>query len=104
MEVIRRFNFPNVLIYADPPYVISSRSGGQKQYRHEMTDEDHLALLEALNAHPGPVLLSGYDSPLYERELEGWHKETFYTTDQLSRRRKEVLWMNFKPAGQERLF
>lgn len=104
LEVIRRFNFPNVLIYADPPYVLSSRSGGKEQYRHEMKDAGHLALLEALNAHSGPVLLSGYDSPLYERELEGWHKETFYTTDQLSRRRKEALWMNFKPTGQERLF
>ena len=104
LEVIRRFRSSNVLIYADPPYVISSRSGGRKQYRHEMTDEDHLALLEALNAHPGPVLLSGYDSPLYNRLLSGWHRETLYTTDQLSRRRDEALWMNFKPEWQERLF
>lgn len=104
LDVIRRFNFPNVLIYADPPYVISSRSGGSKQYRHEMTDGDHMELLEALKAHRGPVLLSGYDSPLYDRLLAGWHKETLHTTDQLSRPRKESLWMNFKPAGQERLF
>lgn len=104
LEVIRRFNFPNVLIYADPPYVLSSRSGGKKQYTHEMTDADHLALLEALKAHTGPVLLSGYASPLYDRALKGWHRETLHTTDQLSRRREEVLWMNFRPAGQERLF
>lgn len=104
LEVIRRFHSSSVLIYADPPYVISSRSGGRKQYRCEMTDEDHLALLEVLNAHPGPVLLSGYDSPLYNRLLPGWHRETLYTTDQLSRRREESLWMNFDPAGQTRLF
>lgn len=104
LEVIRRFNFPNVLIYADPPYVLSSRSGGEKQYRHEMTDEDHMELLEALKDHRGPVLLSGYDSPLYDRMLAGWNKETLYTTDQLSRPRKECLWMNFDPDGQERLF
>lgn len=104
LEVIRRFNFQNVLIYADPPYVLSSRSGGAKQYRHEMTDQDHIELLEALRDHRGPVLLSGYDSPLYNRLLPGWHRETLYTTDQLSRRREESLWMNFDPAGQTRLF
>lgn len=104
LEIIRRFNFPNVLIYADPPYVLSSRSGGKKQYRHEMRDEDHAALLEALNAHRGPVLLSGYASPLYERRLNGWYKEVLQTTDQLSRKREEVLWMNFEPETQEQLF
>ena len=104
LEVIQRFNFSNVLIYADPPYVLSVRSGGKKQYKYEMTDSDHLALLEALKAHRGPVILSGYDSPLYNRMLAGWHKETLHTTDQLSRRRQEALWMNFKPDGQESLF
>lgn len=104
LEVIQRFNFPNVLIYADPPYVISSRSGGKKQYAYEMTDADHLDLLEALKAHQGPVLLSGYTSPLYDHALEGWHRETAYTTDQLSRRREEVLWMNFEPSSQESLW
>lgn len=104
LELIRRYNFPNVLIYADPPYLLSSRRGGRKQYAHEMTDADHLALLDALKAHRGPVVLSGYASPMYDQALEGWHRETMTTMDQLSRRREEVLWMNFQPAGQERLF
>ena len=104
LEVIRRFNFHNVLIYADPPYVISARSGGKKQYKHEMTDADHMELLEALKSHKGPVILSGYSSPIYDQELVNWHKETAHTTDQLSRRRQEVLWMNFEPSGQGSLF
>lgn len=104
LEVIRRFNYPNVLIYADPPYLMSSRMSRQKQYRHEMTDQDHLELLETLRAHRGPVLLSGYASPLYDRVLEGWYKETAAAQDQRSRKREEVLWMNFLPGGQERLF
>lgn len=104
LELIRRFNFPNVLIYADPPYLLSARSSGRKQYAHEMTDADHLELLEALKAHRGPVLLSGYPSPIYDRALAGWHKDTARATDQLSRRREEVLWMNFEPEAQESLF
>ena len=104
LELIRRFNFPNVLIYADPPYLLSARSSGQKQYAHEMTDVDHLELLEALKAHRGPVLLSGYPSPIYDRALADWHNDTARATDQLSRRREEVLWMNFEPEAQESLF
>lgn len=104
-EVIARFNAPNVLIYCDPPYVLSSRSGGKKQYKHEMTDRDHEELLAVLRAHRGPVLISGYRSELYDRELEGWHREATTATDQLSRRREEVLWMNFEPEQrQERIF
>lgn len=104
-EVIARFNAPNVLIYCDPPYVLSSRSGGKRQYKHEMSDEDHEKLLAALKAHRGPALISGYRSGLYDRDLSGWYRETCTATDQLSRRREEVLWMNFEPERrQETLF
>ena len=105
VDVISRFNAPDVLIYCDPPYVLSSRSRGKRQYRHEMTDQDHEKLLSVLKAHRGPVLVSGYRSELYDRELEGWRRETTTATDQLSRRRKEFLWMNFEPERyQETLF
>lgn len=97
-ELIERFNSPDVLVYCDPPYVLSTRGG--KQYRCEMTDNDHLQLLDVLKRHNGPVLISGYESPMYDSELRGWHKEKTTTTDQLSRVRKETLWMNFEPAAQ----
>lgn len=101
-ELIERFNSPEVLVYCDPPYVLSTRGG--KQYRCEMTDNDHLHLLDILKRHKGPALISGYESPLYESELRGWHKERTTTTDQLSRVRKEALWMNFEPMEQTCLF
>lgn len=44
VELIRRFNFQNVLIYCDPPYLLSSRASDRRQYRYEMTDKDHLEL------------------------------------------------------------
>lgn len=95
---------PNVLIYADPPYVIDARQGKRKQYNCEMTDEDHAALLEVLIAHKGPVLLSGYDSALYDDLLRGWHREMISALAQTSDKRTEVLWMNFEPEGQASLF
>lgn len=102
VKLIEQFNAPDVLIYCDPPYLLSTRQG--KQYRHEMSDEDHLELLDALKRHRGPVLISGYDSPLYASELRDWHRETTTTTDQLSRVRKETLWMNLEPMEQTCLF
>ena len=102
VDLIRRFNFPNVLIYADPPYVLSTRHG--KQYRHEMTDEQHEELLDTLSSHRGPVLLSGYDSDLYRDILHDWHREEIPSRAQTSGAGVEVLWMNFEPMSQETIW
>lgn len=102
LEVIARFNYPNVMIYADPPYLLETRHG--KQYACEMTNADHADLLDALKAHRGPVLLSGYDSPMYRDALRGWHREEIDARAQTATKRREVLWMNFEPAGQTKMF
>lgn len=103
VELIRRFNYPNVLIYADPPYLLSTRQR-RKQYRHEMTDDDHMELLEAIKAHRGPAIISGYDSDLYNRELKGWYKDGRTSFTQTASRREEIIWMNFEPVGQMDIF
>jgi DNA adenine methylase len=98
VELIKRFNYPNVLIYADPPYMLETRRG--KQYQHEMSDQDHEELLDVLLAHQGPVILSGYDSSLYNDRLKGWYREEAVSYSQVASRKTEVLWMNFEPEGQ----
>lgn len=98
VEIIKRYNYSNVLIYADPPYILSSRHG--KQYHHEMDDSQHEELLDALLNHKGPVLLSGYENDLYNKILMGWHKEEAISYSQVCSKKKEVLWMNFEPYTQ----
>ena len=98
LEVIRRFNGPSVLIYADPPYIRDTRTSHGDAYNHEMSDADHEGLLRALMEHSGPVLLSGYDSELYNDNLRGWRKETFNTVAERGERRTECLWIS--PACQ----
>lgn len=93
LEVIKKFNHDNVLIYADPPYLLNTRSG--KQYRHEMNEQDHVELLDALKAHKGYVILSGYPSEMYDRELCGWQRISMKSYNQNSDPRTEVLWCNF---------
>ncbi len=37
-----------------------------------MPDDDHLAMLDVRDEHKGPVLLSGYRSPLYDDRIAQW--------------------------------
>ena len=99
VKLIRRFNSPKVLIYADPPYLLATRHG--RQYRYEMLDEDHEELLDVLLDHTGPVIVSGYNSPLYNDRLREWHREEAISYSQIASRKTEVLWMNFEPEEQQ---
>ncbi|MBD5499110.1 MAG: DNA adenine methylase [Lachnospiraceae bacterium] len=102
LEIMERFNFENVLMYLDPPYITGTRHG--KQYRHELySRESHAELLEKAITHKGPLLISGYDSPLYRDMLHGWHREETTSYSQVCSKKREVLWMNFEPAVQIRL-
>lgn len=96
VKLIRNFSSPEVLIYADPPYVLETRS--QRQYNVEMADDaQHEALLAALLDHPGPVMMSGYESELYNDTLQGWTKITHAATAEQGHKRTEVLWINYEP-------
>jgi DNA adenine methylase len=93
VEVIRRYADPAVLVYADPPYLPETRTE-HAHYAHEMSREDHEALLGALLAHPGPVVLSGYASALYDDALRGWRRVTAPGFSEAGAKREEVLWVN----------
>lgn len=103
VQLIREFRFQNVLIYADPPYVLSARSCSRAMYKHEMTDDDHAELLDALRKHPGPVIISGYASDLYDDQLRDWYREEIKVRDQVGNKKQEVIWMNFQPCIQQQL-
>lgn len=98
-QLLERYARSYVFIYADPPYVRSTRSG--RIYAHEMTDQDHTQLLELLQKHPGPVMISGYESELYSNLLEGWHTEKRQARCEGGQQRQEVLWMNYEPVGKQ---
>lgn len=99
LEVIRRFNYKNVLIYLDPPYVLQTRHG--KQYRCEMEDKEHEELLDVLLSHKGFVVISGYDTDVYNSRLAGWNKYVTVSYSQTCSKKKEVLWMNYDPPGRQ---
>jgi DNA adenine methylase len=100
------------LIYADPPYLETTRSscGRGPGYIHELrTEDDHRALAAAVHAARAAVVLSGYDSPLYQDLYGGWDRAEIAAFTGNARtggaRRTEVLWSNRPfPAAQTRLF
>jgi DNA adenine methylase len=97
LDLIRDYGqHPEVLIYADPPYLGSTRA---RNYRHEMTSPtEHEELAEALHAARAAVVLSGYHSPLYDQLYDGWCRiEIAAWTGNANKgtgERTEVLWSN----------
>lgn len=104
IEVIQDYGSePSVCIYADPPYLGSTRASN---YRLEMLGDDlHIKLAEALKNCKASVVLSGYASKLYEELYEGWHRMELKAPTALSGRtaENEVLWSNV-PLGSQQAF
>ena len=103
LEVIRRFNYENVFMCLDPPYVLGSRVGKQEQYKNEMTDQDHEELLKELLSSRAKIMISGYESDMYNDYLRGWEKRIFSSQAQMGKRRQEVVWMNYETEKQMKL-
>lgn len=77
-ECIAYHDTENTFFYIDPPYLMETRTIGSSGavYRHEMTEQQHVELLQQLLFVQGMVALSGYASDLYSDMLTGWRCET----------------------------
>lgn len=63
---------------------------------HDYTQKQHEALLTLFTQLPCMVMISGYDSPLYNEMLSGWQKVSFPAKTHTDVR-EECVWMNFSP-------
>ncbi|OHV85942.1 DNA adenine methylase [Ensifer sp. LCM 4579] len=97
LQLVRRFSRDDALLYVDPPYLAETRSG--RYYAHEMTDEQHAALLDALKASEAHVVLSGYPSALYDAALADWLRVESPAYTDGGHARTEVLWINPRAAA-----
>ena len=85
---------PRVFVYADPPYLHSTR-GKTKIYRHELDEDSHMRLLTVLRELPCQVLLHGYPSTLYSEALQDWRTFTFKAMTRGGMRTEQV-WCNYR--------
>jgi len=99
IQVMQKHDKSDTLHFVDPPYLTSTRvlNHGKGYYNHEMTDADHIELLEALKSLKGMVILSGYRSELYKQHLTGWGIRTKPSRASAYRGTKmaeEIIWLN----------
>jgi DNA adenine methylase len=95
-QVMQNHDSDQTLHYVDPPYLFATRTDARHDYAHEMTDADHLEMLEFLQTLKGSVIVSGYPSQLYDDALQGWHRVQRNALADGAKKRVEVLWMNYE--------
>lgn len=104
LQVMRRHDSAETLHYLDPPYPKATRARANRRpdnggvYRHEMTDEQHRELLEAIHGLAGMVIVSSYHCDIYDELLTDWQRVERATHADGALDRTEVLWLN--PAAQ----
>lgn len=97
IKVMQKHDGKETLHYCDPPYLPETRVKGNRYYKHEMETEDHEELLCSVKTLDGMVIVSGYDSELYNDILSGWRKETKTSRISAARGTKtklECLWIS----------
>lgn len=103
IEVLNQHDSEDTLHYVDPPYVHETRNTKSGfAYEFEMTNDDHIELGKTLNQLAGMVIVSGYDSEMYNDIYSGW---TVVRRDALAdgaKKRTEVLWINDACAKRQR--
>lgn len=97
LKLFSRYDRKDTLFYVDPPYVAETRGKrwATTAYKHELTDDDHVVLAARLNTLKGMVVVSGYDSELYDRLYAGWHKvKAMAQTHNSKIQAVETLWLS----------
>ena len=101
LTLIKRFDSPEVFMYQDPPYLLSTRKEF-RVYEHELEEEQHIKLAEFNLQSKAKIAVSGYKSDLYKELYEdnGWVRvDKDYTIGGLGELgdRTESLWCNYNP-------
>lgn len=104
-KVIKQQDGENTLFYCDPPYLHETRSSTWEYGEHEMSEDDHVALLDTLYDIKGKFILSGYPSDTYDFAClqNGWRYEEIQIDNKASskktkEKKTECLWMNYESA------
>jgi DNA adenine methylase len=103
LKCIGRFDTPDTLYYVDPPYLFETRHSDEHRYAHELTNQQHIELADVLKAVQGMVLISGYESPLYDELYAGWRRVEKHTRTNGGHDAMEYLWISPKADDLNRL-
>ena len=77
LDWIEMYDCKETLYYLDPPYYPDSRTA-KNAYEFEMSQDDHIELLDLARQLNGTVMISGYHCDLYDRQLSNWKLHEFH--------------------------
>lgn len=100
-EIVKRYDTSRTCFYADPPYIMETRSKGRK-YLYELDTSRHKELVELALTSKGSWVISGYAHEVYAPLQEArWQVVTFDVTASSAaynnvkdKSRTEVLWVS----------
>lgn len=99
IELMEKYNQPNVFMYLDPPYVLSTRSSAER-YAVDMTNEQHEKLIQTCIDSKAKLLISGYDNEMYDKLIDNGFKKINFdvntiTGARIPKTKTETLWLNY---------
>ena len=92
-KLITLYDSKETLFYVDPPYLDEVCSRNVVVYAHPLVRERHVELATLLKEVKGNVVLSGYQSDLYEDLYPGWFTTAKTAIAGSGARRTEVIWI-----------
>lgn len=98
--VIAKFkDTADAFIYCDPPYKMDTRSSKKRIYKFDwINDNDHIDFLSLANTCKTNVMISAYESDLYNDMLKGWNTHRFMSMTRAGLK-QEIIYYNYpKPA------
>ena len=99
--IIRQQDGDDTFFYLDPPYLKSTRTA-KTVYDFEMSEEHHRELLEVVLSCEGKVMISAYQSELYDDLLCDWNYHDIAIDNKQSAKASkpkmiERVYMNYAP-------
>ena len=85
----------NDFIYLDPPYPFECRRSQRPLYKHEMTDQDHIDLINVIRSVDANIMISTRHNEIYSTMLSDWRMKEFKTVDH-GGAAVEVIYMNYE--------
>lgn len=102
IELVKKYNTPNVFLYCDPPYEQSTRTS--TRYNVDMDRQGHIDFLNACIESKAKILISGYHCELYDILEENGFKKISFDVKTISgnftpKIKTEYLYYNYETLG-----
>lgn len=86
----------DTLFYLDPPYVHTTRTSytSRHGYIFDMSAKEHRSLAKTLHNLKSMIIISGYDSKLYNKLFVDWPRFDYSAVAVTGSKRTECLWLS----------